>query len=221
VTTGTVAFDLVGTLFTLEAPRRVLEHHGAPSTALDIWFSGALRDYFARSHSGSYTPLRQVLETTLPRAARLVGWELDDRAASEVMTALGELTPTEGAQAAVTELAGAGWRMIALTNASRELAEQLLGRSGLAAHFRHLLSCDALGVSKPHPRVYQEAMKASEGDSWLIAAHAWDVGGALEAGMRAIWVSSGEHVYPEFLPAPDLMTDDLVSAAEFLVQARR
>lgn len=218
MTTATVAFDLVGTLFSLDAPRRVLEQHGAPSTAFDIWFSGALRDYFARSHSGSYTPLREVLETTLHRTGRLVGWELGDRATSEVMNSLSELTPTEGAEAALNELANAGWQMITLTNSSPELAERLLRRNGLAAHFRHLLSCDALCVSKPHPRVYQEAMKVSNGPTWLIAAHAWDVGGALEAGMRAIWVSSAEHVYPSFLPAPDLMADGLLSAAQFLVQ---
>jgi 2-haloacid dehalogenase len=218
MTTATVAFDLVGTLFSLDAPRRVLEQHGAPSTAFDIWFSGALRDYFARSHSGNYTPLREVLETTLPRTARLVGWELDDRVTSEVMNGLGELTPTKGAEEAVNELANAGWQIIALTNSSRELAERLLRRNGIEAHFQDLISCDQLGVSKPHPRVYRAAMKASKGDTWLIAAHAWDVGGALEAGMRAIWVSSAEHLYPKFLPAPDLMTDGLLSAAEFLVQ---
>lgn len=213
-----MSFDVIGTLFSLDAPRRILDDHGAPPFTFEVWFSGALRDYFARSHSGPYTPLKGVLESTLQRAARIVGWELDADAGHELMQSMRELAPAEDARAALDQLDGAGWKKIAVTNWGRELVDALLARSGLAGHFETVISCDDLGVSKPHPRVYDEAKKRSSGDSWLVAAHAWDVGGAITAGMKGIWLSTNEHIYPEFLPAPDLTADSLSSASEFLVR---
>lgn len=209
---GTVSFDIVGTLFGLDAPRRVLTQHGAPTPTFEVWFSGALRDYFARSHSGPYTPLKEVLEDTLERAGAVVGWDVDKGVTPEVMQSLRELAPVEGAKTALDRLADAGWKKIAVTNSSRDLVEDLLARAGLAGHFERVISCDDLDVGKPHPRVYEEAKRHSDGDPWLMAAHAWDVAGAMEAGMRAAWVSSHERIYPDFLPAPDVTADDLDSA---------
>lgn len=214
---GTVSFDVVGTLFTLDAPRRVLDKHGAPSSTFDLWFSEALRDYFARSHSGAYTPLKEVLENTLERAALAVSWEFDHKAGRELMESLRELTPAEGAEAGLDRLNQAGWKKIAVTNSSRELADTLLTRNGLAKYFETVISCDDLGMSKPHPRVYDEVKKHSSGESWLVAAHAWDVGGAITAGMRAIWLSAKERIYPDFLPAPEMTAADLGSACGSLV----
>ncbi len=148
---ATVAFDVVGTLFSLDAPQRVLDEHGAPASTFEVWFSRALRDYFARSHSGAYKPFKDVLQNTLERAARIVDWELDAKAGSELMQSLRELAPVDGAEAALDKLDHAGWKRIAVTNSSRELADELLVRSGLAAHLETVISCDDLGVSSLIP----------------------------------------------------------------------
>jgi 2-haloacid dehalogenase len=216
VAAATVAFDIIGTLFSLDAPRRVISAYGGPPATFDVWFSSALRDYFARSHSGSYTPLKDVLEDTVERTAYVVGWEIDADVASELMGSMRELTPVDGAEAALTALGNQGWKRLAVTNSSRDLVEALLDRGGLTSHFDGVITCDDLGVSKPHPHVYEEVKRQSQGEAWLVAAHAWDVGGALGAGLHAIWISTGEHVYPKFLPGPDMIAGDLGSAVEFL-----
>lgn len=213
-TRPTVAFDMIGTLFSLEAPRGVLGRLGAPPATFDLWFAGGLRDYFARSHSGAYAPLKEVLETTLSRAARLVHWEIDRGSISEVMASLGELSPLEDAGSVLSRLKAAGSQMIAVTNGSHELVQQLLERSGFDGLFSTVISCDELGVSKPHPRVYEEVLRNSEGETWLVAAHAWDVAGAMRAGIRGAWLSTTEYVYPEFLPRPDVTGSDLSSAVD-------
>lgn len=215
---GTVAFDIVGTLFSLDAPQKVLAENGAPPTTFELWFSGALRDYFARSHSGAYTPLKEVLENTLERTARIVGWDFDEELTPEVMKSLRQLAPADGAKAALEQLDDAGWKKIAVTNSSRDLVEELLSRADLAGHFDTVISCDELGVSKPHPRVYDEVKRRSEGEAWLVATHAWDVAGAITAGMRGAWIAASEHVYPRFLPSPHLTSSTLRSAVESLRQ---
>ncbi len=216
----TIAFDIIGTLFSLDGPRRVLDAHGALPNTFEVWFSGALRDYFARSHSGAYTPLKDVLETTVERAALLTGWELRANVLPELMQSMPELKTVDGAKAALTELDQKGWKKLAVTNSSRELVETLLDRGDLSSLFDAVITCDDLGVSKPHPRVYEEVKRQSKGDAWLVAAHAWDVGGAITAGLHAIWISTNEQTYPGFLPAPELTADNLRSACEFMMSER-
>ena len=71
----TVAFDVIGTLFTLERPTRRLAELGAPEHSLDLWFAQTLRDAVSLSHSGGYRPLAEVLEAALQRLAAAIGLE--------------------------------------------------------------------------------------------------------------------------------------------------
>ena len=53
-------------------------------------------------------------------------------------------------------------------------------------------------------------------DLALIAAHAWDVHGAMQAGVKGVWVSNVEGTYAPAYGKPDLTADSLLSAAEQL-----
>jgi 2-haloacid dehalogenase len=56
-TKGTIAFDIIGTCFSLDKPRQKLIELGAPPYAMQLWFAQTLRDAFALSHAGHYQPL--------------------------------------------------------------------------------------------------------------------------------------------------------------------
>jgi 2-haloacid dehalogenase len=174
----TVAFDVVGTLFTFDRPGVALRERGAVG-AVELWVSSTLRDYFAFSHAGGYRPLKDFLEAALTRLAAKLRLEVDREQREQVMEAMASLDPAPGATEAVEAFAEAGWRIIAVTNGSEDMTRQLLDRAGVAARFARVLSCDDLGTSKPHARVYDAAKSEAVGDLWLVAAHAWDTAGAL------------------------------------------
>ncbi|PZD70990.1 hypothetical protein C1752_08620 [Acaryochloris thomasi RCC1774] len=44
---NTIAFDIIGTCFSLDRPQERLLALGAPKYALQLWFAQALRDAFA------------------------------------------------------------------------------------------------------------------------------------------------------------------------------
>jgi 2-haloacid dehalogenase len=211
-----VAFDVVGTLFTLEAPRRVLVAAGAPAAALDLWFAQTLRDYFALSHSGGYAPLKEVLTATLPRTLAQMGVE-PDAGGEAAVRAFGELDAAPGAEGACRTLDAAGFRIVALTNSSLDLTGGLLARAGLSAFFDELISCDSISVSKPHPRVYALLGTGPTDSAWMVAAHAWDLAGAVRAGLRTAWVAGHQRLWPAFYPSPEVEADDLLGAAEAIV----
>jgi 2-haloacid dehalogenase len=209
---GTVAFDVIGTLVSLEKLRPVLVDQGAEPHILELWFAESLRDYFSISHSGGYSRLGDVLRAGLARHP------VGDRDA--VMSAFPNLDPMPGAGDACGLLVAAGFKLVALTNGSEELTNSLLSNGGIDRFFDAVLSCDSILVSKPHPRVYAMVKEVAEGDAWLVASHAWDTAGAGRAGLRTVLVYPRPEQVPSIFPAPDAVVPDLVSAADSIVSAR-
>ena len=69
------------------------------------------------------------------------------------------------------------------------------------------------------PACCAEALDVGPGDLWMIAAHAWDVGGAAQVGYRTAFVARpGKAPYPLF-PAPDVIGNNLREAAEGIIAA--
>jgi 2-haloacid dehalogenase len=199
---GTVAFDVIGTLFSLDGVREAFRAAGAPEGALERWFAASLRDYFAVSHSGAYVPMKEVLAEGLDEPLR-----------APVMSAMAELPAAPGAVEACALLADSGWRLLTLTNSSEDMTRTLLEGAGLTDSFDSILSCDSIRVSKPHPDVYALAAERSTGPLWMVASHIWDIGGAARAGLRTAWLQHEGVAWPGYLAEPDLAAQGLVELA--------
>ncbi len=64
--------------------------------------------------------------------------------------------------------------------------------SGLGIPVDRAISAEQAGYYKPHPGVYQHAIKALEvpgGQVLHVAAHAWDIRGARAAGMAGAYIN--------------------------------
>jgi 2-haloacid dehalogenase len=218
----TAAFDMLGTFFSLESLRPKLKSLGAAEHTLELWFAESLRDFFALSHAGGYAPLRDILEAALPRVIEeLRQGSQDPGQHLHVLEGLKELQPAPGAREACELLIREGWKLLALTNGGEEATRALLQRTGLLDHFSAVLSTDSVRTSKPHARVYQLARTAAEGPLWMVAAHAWDLQGAMRAGMRAAWVSQKEKRWLGIYPEPEVSAGNLAALAQEMVAATR
>lgn len=215
----TVVFDVIGTLFSLDRLRNELHRLGAPDQALELWFGQSLRDYFACSHAGGYVPLQEVLTAALPRALAAFEIEVGTDRARQVAGKLTELDLAPGAREACSKLREAGTTLVALTNGSRETTNGLLERAGMTDAFAAVRSCDEIEVSKPAAAAYEIAREVSQGELWMVAAHAWDIAGAQRAGLRTAWVATVEPEYLSAYPPPDVTAGDLAEAAQKLLGA--
>ena len=216
---GTVAFDIIGTCFSLEKPRQRLVDLGAPTHALDLWFAQTLRDAFALSYAGNYRPLKQVLEAELPRTMKMLGIDLDTMQLSDVVKSFSELDLQSGALESFQILSEKGWQLVALTNGSEESTRKLLERANVIQHFASIFSCDAIQKTKPHPDVYAMPKRETSGDVWMVAAHAWDIAGAKGAGLRTAFISQEEKEYLSIYPQPEIVANNLVAAANKIAEA--
>lgn len=210
-------FDIIGTSFSLDKPRRALSALGAPEHALELWFGQTLRDSFALSHAGGYAPLKEVLAAELPRTLGLLGIEAGDANLKSVLSTFTELDPRPDLVETVELLHGAGWRLLALTMGAEEATRGLLDRAGIASRFAACLSVDSIQVTKPNPAAYQLARTEQAAETWMLAAHAWDIAGAARAGLRTAFITSVEGAYLRVYPEPDIVAGSLLEAAKALL----
>ena len=91
---------------------------------------------------------------------------------------------------ALSRLRSGGFRLATLTNSMLDAAKAQLAHAQLADLFDGVFSADevhALRPAAPPYRTVADRCGVPIGDLWLVAAHAWDVTGAMAAGL---WIRS-------------------------------
>lgn len=167
---------------------------------------------------GAYRPLSDYLRAALERALRADGRDVE--ALDPAMERAGAMDPFPEAGAALSRLRGADLRVGVLTNSTTEAADRALTAAGLRDRFEVVIGSDEVQTFKPHPSVYERAARRAEAkpeEIALVAAHAWDVMGAMRAGMRGAWVARSELWLVPIVPKPDVTGDDLEDVATKII----
>ncbi len=211
-----VVFDVVETLFGLDAVARALTSLGQDASTLDVFFTRMLRDAFALGCAGTYRPFAEFADSSLAVAAPT----LDDAQRGAVLTAFGELTAHSDVQPAFEQLRSEGVRIAALTNGSATNTARLLDRNDLASFVEVVISVDEIQVWKPKPAPYRHALTRLDlpaGRVAMVAVHAWDIHGAHAAGLVTGWASRLEGIYAAVFDPPDVRGAGLVEVVDALI----
>jgi len=83
-----------------------------------------------------------------------------------------------------------------------------------------VISADSVKHLKPAPQPYQavaEHTGVGVGDVRLVAAHAWDISGALSAGCQAAFVARPGMVLSPLSDRPGIIGPDLAAVAEQII----
>ncbi len=123
----------------------------------------------------------------------------DFRPFAELLEAAGgtvpeQMPPFADVADGLDRLKSQGHRLAVLTNSARATAERHLDGAGLRGRFERVIGVDEVGAYKPDRRAYAYALEQLSGtaqDTWLVAAHDWDVVGAHGAGLRTAFVARG------------------------------
>lgn len=215
-----VLFDVIETLFPLEPIRRKLLQSGLPQGALDTWFARMLRDAFALDAAGTYRGFREVAAGALEVTFAAHGAPVSQSQLDGVLGAFAALDPHPDAAAAFERLHEAGVEISTLTNGSAETTRKLLERASLIGMVRHVIGIDEVKHWKPRREVYLHGVRTAGSEPRrvaLVAAHAWDILGAREAGLATGWVSRLEKTFQPAMGRPDVSGPDLVSAVDGLL----
>lgn len=216
-----LVFDVNETLLDLNALNPHFERIFGDAAVRGQWFAQLIQSAFVATITNAYEPFGKVGGAALDMIAAQRGITLapdDKKLLSETISSL---PPHPDVRPGLEKLREAGFRLATLTNSTLAVAQAQMTNAGLRQFFDHVLSADTVQRLKPAPEPYQmaaEALAVELEDIRLVAAHAWDVAGALRAGCAAAFVARPNAVLDPLVPVPDIVGKNMLEVAEKIIE---
>jgi len=202
-----VLVDVFETMLRVDALGSRFVDVGRPAHEVSLFFARTLRDGMALTLAGPAPPFLDVARSAL---RTLVGPALSAEAVEHVLAGLRELPPYPDVEPALMALARARVPTYAFTHGDPVVATAALDRAGLRTYLREVISTEALHAFKPAPQTYQwacERLGMPPDRVALLAAHSWDVHGAIRAGLVGAFVTRLEGRVPEVTRRPHVIAE--------------
>jgi len=212
-----LAFDVNETLLDLSALDASFEEVLGSAALRGQWFAQMLQLSFVGGLSGEYVDFSAAQHAALLMLAERHGLEVTAEQATRMVGEMSSLPPHPEVADALASLRGTTLKVIALTNSVQRVAEEQLSNAGIRDYFDDVISADAVKRLKPAPEPYQAVAAAFEVDTTdvrLVAAHSWDVSGALAAGCKAAFVARPGMVLSPIGRQPDIVGADIAEVVE-------
>ena len=200
-------FDAYGTLFDFGSAvaRSSDVPHEKRAPLIALWREKQLQYTWLRTLQGRHADFWRVTEDALDFALESLALERPGLKAS-LMALYLELDPFPEAPQVLRELRRRGFRLAILSNGTPAMLEALVRRAGLADAFEAVLSVEAVGAFKTHPKVYQSALDTLALPASAIAflsSNGWDAWGASDFGMPVVWCNRAGAGRERLPGAPD------------------
>lgn len=212
-----IVFDVNETLLNVRELEPLFERLLGGKAALREWFGLLLLHSEVATLAGPYFDFVTLGRAALQMTASARGLSLNKADENQILAGMASLPPHPEVPQALASLRSASLRLVTLTNSSERLIESQMKYSGLAKYFERNFSVDQVRRFKPSPEPYR--MVAAElgvetKDLRLVAAHAWDIVGAMQAGCAGAFVARPGKVLFPLVPPPDITGPDLTTVAQ-------
>lgn len=214
-------FDVNETLLDMAALDPLFERVFGDAGVRPLWFAQMLQSALVGTVTDTYTPFGQIGVAALEMLAARRGAELADVDRSALREGMQQLPAHPEARESLERLRDAGLRLATLTNSTGEVGQAQLEHAGLRDLFEQALSADAVRRLKPAPEPYRmaaERLDVAIDQVRLVAAHSWDVAGALRAGCAAAFVARPNQVLDPLVDPPDVVGADLREVAALILE---
>jgi len=213
-----IAFDVIGTLFSLAALEPLAAAAGGDASTVGRWFTQLVADGSSLTAAREYQPFRDVAKCSL----RQVLPAAKAAARDKVLAGLAKLDVYPDAGAAMGRVVMAG-RVVVISNAGADATRKLLARGGLDAFVDAVVSAEDVKQWKPGSDPY--AFAAATQDVPLermamVTVHPWDVLGAHKSGLVTGWCNRSGDTFPAPFGAPDVTGKNLLDVVERLLVLR-
>jgi 2-haloacid dehalogenase len=216
-----LVFDVNQTMLDLNALRPQFARVFGDGKALDEWFSLLLHYSLVVTVTDAYADFGTVGRAVLEMFASTKGVKLSSDDATRILQGVLTMPAHPDVPESLKRLRAAGFRMVTLTNSSSSAVKAQLQNSGLTQYFDESISVDSVRRFKPDLEVYRSAashLGAQPKELLLIAAHPWDVFGAMKAGWQAAFVArNGITPFP-LGPKPTLNGPDIKAIADTILK---
>jgi 2-haloacid dehalogenase len=222
VATRVIAFDVNETLLDLRPLDPVFEDLFGDASVRAQWFAQMLQVAFVGAITDRYLDFTSSQRAGLDMVAQRRGVNLPADAADRVVATMRALPAHPEVADALVRLRAGGHQLAALTNSPPDVEQAQLAHAGLADRFDAILSADTVRALKPRREPYvltARTFSVPTAEVTLVAAHSWDIAGALAAGCRAAFVARPGMPRNPIDPDPDLVGADLGEIADQILAA--
>jgi 2-haloacid dehalogenase len=216
-----LVFDVNETLLDLKSLDPDFERVFGDTSLRSTWFALMLQLSFGGIVTGRYLDFPSAQRAALQMVADRRGVTVSDQATEEIVGSMSRLRPHPEVRDSLIELRKAGFKMSTLTNSPADVAETQIENAGLRDLFDEVISADEVKRLKPAPEPYHLAAKrmgVAVRNMRLVAAHWWDIDGALAAGCRGAFVQRPGATLNPSTPKPDVNGRDLKDVASQILE---
>lgn len=219
-----IVFDVNETLLDLSILDELFERHLGDASLRPVWFTQVIQTAITATMIGApYRPFGEVGAAALQMVAGRNGLLLSDEARDEITGRMLSLPPHPDVPAGLRRLRDAGFRTAALTNSPPAAARAQLEAGGLIDLFDRVMSVEPVGVFKPDASVYKMAARELGVETTgmlMVAAHDWDIAGAMAAGCAGAFVARRGQVLNPYFDPPDIVGKDIPEVADLIIAAK-
>jgi 2-haloacid dehalogenase len=216
-----LVFDVNETMLDIGALAPQFARAFGRAEVLQEWFSNVLLYSNVVTVAGPYADFGAVGGAALDMVAAAHGVTLSPDGRQQILGGVRTLPPHPDVRPALERFRAAGFRLVTLTNSAPAAVEAQLGNAGLASFFERSFSVDTVKRFKPAPEPYQfvaRELGVPTTQLRMIAAHAWDVLGALRSGCTAAFIARPGKALFSLGPQPDVIAPDMAAAADRIIE---
>ena len=217
-----LVFDVNETLLDLGALDPHFQRVFGDAAVRRQWFQQFVANFLVTVVLGTYVDFGTIGRGALDMVAHRLGKTLTDEDRKRILGTIRELPPHPEVRASLERLKAAGFRLGTLTNSTKDVAGAQMRNAGLIDLFEHVLSADEVKRLKPAAEPYRMAAErfgVPIGEVRLVAAHAWDIAGALHAGCKAAFVARPGMLLDPIHKPPDIVGRDMREVADQIIAA--
>ncbi|HKJ71717.1 MAG TPA: haloacid dehalogenase type II [Gammaproteobacteria bacterium] len=211
-----LVFDLNETLLDLAGLDPAFEALFGEPRVRGEWFGQVVGSALTLGVTGGYRPFTEIAASALAKMGRIHGVAIGEGEVARVAEALRRLPPHPEVPAALAGLRSAGHRLAVLTNSPPATLAAQLTNAGLDELFPERFSVAEFGALKPAPAVYRgtaQRLGVEPAAMTMVAAHGWDLAGAMTAGCRTAFIARPGQVPEDLFAAPDVAVPSLDALA--------
>jgi 2-haloacid dehalogenase len=215
-----LAFDVNETLLDMGSLDPLFQQLFKDKTARQQWFSQFIQNAFVTLITDAYQPFGQIAIAALEMLAERKDIKLKEKDILRIVDGIKNMPPHPEVPNALKRLKYAGFQMVTLTNSTEEVGRTQIKNAGLDEYFEAILSADTVKKLKPAKEAYIFAAKqlgVQTNDLMLVASHAWDIAGALNAGCAAAFISRSGAVLDPLTSKPQIIGKNLQDVADKII----
>lgn len=218
-----IVFDVNETLLDLSALDPLFADGFGDKGTRRVWFAQVLALAMSGTIVGSYADFGELARVALEMTARKRGVALDGERKRRILSLMSALPAHGDVAVGLRDLHEAGIPLAVLTNSTEAAVRAQLDHAKLTDFFTHVLSVDAVRRYKPAPETYAyaaEQIGVEPEELMLVAAHDWDVAGAMHAGLRAAFVTRHGTALNPLETTPEIVVPSIRDVASAVLAMR-